>query len=211
MKVTAIYVYPVKALRGIRLEEARLGPQGVEHDRRFMLCRVRAGGELQTVNLAANPACGLFAQELAGDEIHVRYRPDGDGDEEPLRIPLRPETAALARARVDLHHSLVMAHRMGAPYDGWFSARFGFETALVFIGDGRRPVLGTFAPQEEQEQPEQDGGREDRDEAAWLAFSDVAPFLVTSERSLADVSARLPGPGGMDMRNWPSATRRPSA
>ena len=36
MRVSALYVYPVKAGRAIALEEALLGPLGLEHDRRFV-------------------------------------------------------------------------------------------------------------------------------------------------------------------------------
>jgi uncharacterized protein len=35
MRVTALYFYPVKACRAIEVEDAALGPLGVEHDRRF--------------------------------------------------------------------------------------------------------------------------------------------------------------------------------
>lgn len=196
-----IYTYPIKALRGIRLQEARLGPQGVEHDRRFMLCRVDDGdGEarLRNVTLAANPHCALFAQELAGPDILVRYlAPDPPvvpPDPDPasvLRVPLRPDVAGLAKARVNLHQSLVDAHRMGAPYDDWFTARFGFPTVLVFIGDERRPIPGTFAPVPDP----------CRGPAPWLAFSDLSPFLFTSTQSLGNVSARLSG-GAMDMAKF---------
>jgi len=35
MRVTGLYVYPVKACRALAVEEAALGPLGLEHDRRF--------------------------------------------------------------------------------------------------------------------------------------------------------------------------------
>lgn len=35
MRVAALYVYPVKACRAIAVEDAKLGPLGLEHDRRF--------------------------------------------------------------------------------------------------------------------------------------------------------------------------------
>ncbi|KAM4056972.1 MOSC domain-containing protein [Hirsutella rhossiliensis] len=197
MRVTAIYTYPIKALRGIRLDEARLGPQGIEHDRRFMLCRVEPDGQLRNVTLAGNPQCALFAQDVVGPDIHVRYLaphppvvPPHPHQDSVLRVPLRPDVAALPKVHVNLHQSLVDAHRMGSPYDDWFAACFGFPMALIFIGDERRPILGTFAPQPPA------GTRPGP--PPWLAFSDVAPLLFASEQSLRNVSARLSG-GTMDM------------
>lgn len=35
MRVAALYVYPVKSCRAVALEQATLGPLGLEHDRRF--------------------------------------------------------------------------------------------------------------------------------------------------------------------------------
>ncbi|KAL3955808.1 hypothetical protein ACCO45_011371 [Purpureocillium lilacinum] len=225
MKLTAIYVYPIKALRGIRLTEAHLGPQGVEYDRRFMLCRVKPGGELAKIQLSEHPECSLFQQELVqGDTpdergvIRVRYLAPKDEplvphhplQDDALEVPLDPELSDLERIEVNLHQSMANAYRMGAAYDDWFSACFGFETILLYIGDQRRPILGTFAPQDEETRATSTGwlstvssylpglGASPRREPPWLVFSDLAPFLITNEQSLRNVSARL-SEGDMEM------------
>ena len=46
VEVTGLFVYPVKSMRGIALDSARLTPLGLEHDRRFMV--VRSNGEFVT-------------------------------------------------------------------------------------------------------------------------------------------------------------------
>ncbi|RSL63743.1 hypothetical protein CEP54_005052 [Fusarium duplospermum] len=206
MKVTQIWFYPIKGIRGIQLESAKLGPQGLEHDRRFMLCKVEESGELTKIQLSKYPECSLFAQEVVGDKIRVRYltpqeplvpwRPEQDT---VLDVPIDPKLDGLDRADVNLHQSLVVAYHMGPKYDAWFSACFGFNTALVFIGDGRRPVLGTFSPSA-QRSPQSwpswlasyvGGYGVSRAEEDWLAFSDCAPYLFATEQSLNNVSARL--------------------
>ncbi len=209
-------MYPIKALRGIRLERAQLGPRGIRHDRRFMLYRVHEDGSLRKIQLSSYPQCGLFEQALVGGEIHVRYRrpacpvaPAHPLQDETLAVPLEPDAAGLDRISVDLHGSPATAYRMGGAHDAWFSACFGFDTALVFIGDGRRKVLGTLAPASQEPPPPQGWlslaasymdvwGAVPRkepppppQEEPWLAFADCAPFLVTSEASLRNVSARL--------------------
>ncbi|KAJ6444607.1 molybdenum cofactor sulfurase [Purpureocillium lavendulum] len=220
-----IYVYPIKALRGIRLTEAHLGQQGVDYDRRFMLCRVKAGGELAKIQLSEHPECSLFEQELVqadgadGDGVvRVRYVVPTDEPLVPhhklqdvtLEVPLNPHLSGLERVEVNLHQSMVNAYRMGPRYDDWFSACFGFETILVYIGDQRRPILGTFAPQEEETRSASAGWlssissfvsgspASSRQDPPWLVFSDLAPFLITNEESLKNVSARL-SEGDMEM------------
>ncbi|KHN98038.1 MOSC domain containing protein [Metarhizium album ARSEF 1941] len=230
MKVTAIYVYPIKALRPIRLDRARLTPQGVQHDRRFMLCRVDDTDprKLTKVQIDKVHQCGLFRQEIVGDSIHVSYLTPRDAvapahpvQNEVLEVPLSPDTSALDTVDIDLHLSMVTAYRMGARYDDWFSACFGFKAALAYIGDGRRPVLGSYAPQTQTTQTTQTDGSAQRpggwllstmsatvsrggaaetqprlgsegEDKPWLAFSDLAPFLVASDASLANVRARVP-------------------
>lgn len=184
-----------------------------------MICRVADDGSLQKLQLSGHPQCALFRQEIVnGDTIHVRYltpdeplvprRPEQDA---VLEVPLEPDTDTLDRADVNLHQSMVRAYRMGPKYDAWFSACFGFDAALLYIGDQRRPVLGTFSPktvqQQQQQQQSQKGGwlssitsyvagtngssDSGNDEPDWITFTDMAPFLITTEASLANVRQRL--------------------
>ncbi|KAL1841560.1 hypothetical protein VTJ49DRAFT_6933 [Mycothermus thermophilus] len=226
MKITGVYVYPIKALRGIKLESAHVGPQGIRHDRRFMLYEVRPGtNDRRKIQLDTHPRCALFEQAfLRGDDEHgeesavsVHFlgeegqekADDGEGDE-TIHVPLTPDITSLAKIDVDLHGSPAKAYRMGDVYDDWFSKRLGIRTMLVYIGDGRRAVLGkTLPPKPTQTQQ---GGwisslvsyvtrTQDPagDSTPWLAFSDVAPLLVTSEASLRDVRDRLLGGHPVEM------------
>ncbi|CAK7199988.1 hypothetical protein SEUCBS139899_002676 [Sporothrix eucalyptigena] len=263
MKVTGLYVYPVKALRGIALPEAEVGPQGVRYDRRFMILSKKRSKKqtLTKMQLSSFPECALFSQEIVdakageaqsdGDKVVVVHyhppekNPSVKDDEEnktppaadnnrivmspvqhpPLRIPLDPAFSSLKPLDVDLHGSPVQGYRMGDPYDAWFSACFGFDVVLVYIGDGQRKVLGetlkagvpvpkkktskadkTLAPSSVFEvllsyivgaclallvalgvRPKE----KDKPDEPWITFSDCAPFLVTAETSLRNVSARM--------------------
>lgn len=207
MKVTAIYVYPIKALRPIRLEKAQLTPQGVLYDRRFMILRVDDDdpSKLTKVQIDKNHECGLFQQAIVGDDIHVSYLapknpliPQHPLQSVVLQVPLYPDTPRLDTVEVDLHLSMVTAYRMDTRYNDWFSACFGFKAMLVYIGDARRPVLGTYAPPVDGP-PQQRGwlsgyvagDSQTGKDKPWLNFSDLAPFLVASEKSLANVQRRL--------------------
>ncbi|KAK4198067.1 hypothetical protein QBC40DRAFT_308612 [Triangularia verruculosa] len=216
METKSLYVYPIKALRGIKLQSARIGPQGIAHDRTFMLFQIsEPDGELKKMQVDSHPQCALFEQRLSDDTISVRYRgPEHkDHEEESLLIPLTPDTATLSRINVNLHGSAPSsAYSMGTPYEDWFSARFGFPVKLVYLGDGKRAVLGDTLPPKGQQKPaaETKGGwlssltsyvtgKEEQPKKPWITFTDVAPLLVTSESSLHDVSTRLPPDEPMPM------------
>jgi uncharacterized protein YcbX len=220
-------VYPIKGLRGIELSSAQVGPRGIRHDRHFMLFQVHpATGELKKVQVDSHPRCALFEQRFASDApgddgstIIVRYLGDlagesGATDEDgSLRVPLEPDISSLEKIEVVLHGSSTAAYRMGDPYDTWFSHRFGFRAILVFLGDGRRAVLGkTLPPKPTPERQQQNQGwitslvsyitgaqRSSEMEGPWLTFADVAPLLVTSESSLKDVRDRLLGGRPVEM------------
>ncbi|EPE10701.1 mosc domain containing protein [Ophiostoma piceae UAMH 11346] len=243
MKVTGIYVYPVKSLRGITLTDTLLGPQGVRYDRRFMLLSTKRSKEhkLQKMQLSEFPECALFSQELVldskdGDAVVIRYHPapkskgsslaEGQGDnnrivmasdEQPLlRIPLNPALDTLQPLDVDLHGSPANSYRMGGPYDAWFSTCFGFDVVLAYIGDGRREVLGESFKSKLAARPVLQpssllarllaflvaawtaclaalgvSSAKKSEQTPWLTFTDCAPFLVASESSLRNVSARM--------------------
>lgn len=209
-----LYVYPIKGIRAIPLKKATLTPQGIQHDRRFMLCQVTDSGDLKKMQLSAFTQCSLFTQEIVDDIIHVKYNtpaerlvPEDDLQMETLQVPLEPDTEELQRTDMNLHNSWVTCWVVGDRYDAWFSACFGFPVTLLYIGDERRPVLGTFSPRNPPPKNNEPKGwlssmssylRKEEPEPDWLTFSDMAPFLITSETSLDNVSARLSS-GNVDM------------
>lgn len=116
---------------------------------------------------------------------------------------------------------------MGAGTNAWFSACFGFEVKLVYLGPHLRAVLGNLSPnatpkaqagaagkgkgwlggltgmvaslagsgsggEGSDENGHGKATREEEEEREGITFADVAAYLVITEESLADVSARLP-------------------
>jgi len=179
-----------------------------------MLYEVLEGtGELKKIQLDTHPLCALLEQQIVPgsrdgeDVINVRYCGNSPHDTEagkevqPLKVPLTPDLSSLERIEAILHGSPASAYRMGDSYDAWFSQRFGVPTILVYLGDGRRAVLGkTLVPKAAQE-PQQKGwitsltsyitGSQGPDAAPSISFADVAPLMVASESSLQDVRERL--------------------
>lgn len=209
-------MYPIKALRGIPLQTARLGPQGITYDRRFMLYKVVKDGGLKKMQLSEHSECSLFDQQVVDNHIVVRYvvpevplRPAQELPQSSLEVPLEPEIADLEEVDVDLHGSAASVYRMGQHYDSWFSACFGFECILVYIGDAKRPVLGsTLPPKAPKSQTNSwlpkltsylTGASDQQQDNVWLTFTDVAPFMVATEASLRNVSGRMSDGQEVDM------------
>ncbi|CAJ2513554.1 Uu.00g016730.m01.CDS01 [Anthostomella pinea] len=233
MKITELYIYPIKSLHPLSVPRTRLRREGLEHDRRFMLLKVLSDDQnsYKPIQTALFPECTLFHQAIDGGDIVVTYHtpaeplfPPVPEQRTALRVPLAPDVGVSGMETVDveLMGSATTAYRMGGRYDEWFSACMGYETILVYIGDQGRGVLahtpsGNAGPRPKQQQQQQkswfssitsyitgsgDGpGRDGKGHRKdnWLTFNECAPFLLTSQASLRDVSARLPEGEAMDM------------
>ncbi|KAI0206489.1 MOSC domain-containing protein [Astrocystis sublimbata] len=224
-----LYIYPIKSLAPLSVPRARLLRESVENDRRFMLLKVEANGEYKNIQIPYFPECALFHQRLDGDEIEVTYAvpsppiftPIVPEQQTALRVPLSPKLEGRDTVDVSIGGSATLAYRMGDPYDGWFTACFGYEVILVFIGDQGRDVLA-HEPSKHylwQQQQKTSGwlpsiatylpglggwNKKEEDMPEQLTFNEIAPFLVTSRASLRDVSNRLPEGEEMDMRRFRS-------
>ena len=168
------------------------------------------GSLKKTLTVGPYPQLSRFEQKIEGNSVLVTNLADAAIGRDPLqdgilRVPLNPSTSGLKTVVIDLHGSSTMSYHMGDPYDAWFSAKLGFKTALLYLGDGKRPVLGTLAPSSRVEPqkptllnwvtsylPGSSIPRAPNSQGKeWITFTDVAPFLITSETSLTDVSARI--------------------
>ncbi|EDO64916.1 hypothetical protein GE21DRAFT_3791 [Neurospora crassa] len=208
MKITQVYVYPIKALRPIPLQHAQLTPQGIKYDRTFMLYHVKTkpeaddgsssttSTELKKMQLSSYPQCALFEQTILSrdngqKEVLVKWHAPSlptegtgsDGGEElgkeleqaereklkrletetiTVELDPPPRIDELEKMEVNLHGSPTTCYKVGEEYDRWFSERFGFEVVFVYLGDGKRQILGTSllppATAQQQQQPPGGGG-----------------------------------------------------
>ena len=105
-RVEAIFRYPVKSMRGERLEAANLGWHGIEGDRRLALRRMDDRGGFPWLTASKLPEMVLYAPQRCGDcgqddlPTHIRTP---DGEELPVfGEDLATEIGRLYGARVEM-------------------------------------------------------------------------------------------------------------
>lgn len=186
-----------------------------------MILKLLDDGSYRNMTITYFPSLALFSQEMrpwgngTAIEVVVTYH-DPDSEAIPcLSLPLVPITEGLELVDVVLHRSPAKAYKMQARFNEWFSSCLGYEIMLVYLGPHLRPVLGNLSSNQSDckgtmsvswlrsmmsrvpfagsIQPEVPEG---------LTFADVAPYLVVTERSLEDVSNRLPEGEDMDMTKF---------
>ncbi len=166
LKLSALYRYPVKSLRGETFDAIAVTPRGLAHDREWML--VDANGKFLTQR--QQPRMSLIDTYVA-DRGGLR-----------LRAPGMPELAldgdSVARIEVTVWNDRVTAATVDAAADAWFSEFLGVRCRLVhFPSDSRRAVDPGYASADDE-----------------VGFADGFPFLLISQASLDELNTRLGEP-----------------
>ncbi|EEH49197.2 uncharacterized protein PADG_05276 [Paracoccidioides brasiliensis Pb18] len=159
----ALYIYPIKSLRGTPISHSRITRHGLAYDRRFMLLKVEHDKTLRNMQISKFNEMSLFRTDVLfprksaegatteEGKIVVKYQapvghPDRDVVKE-LEIPLEPaDVEGLRIVEVDMYSSACKAYDMGKEYSNWFSGCFGYEVILLYLGENRRLVLGDLPP-----------------------------------------------------------------
>ena len=171
LRLSELYMYPIKSARGISLSAAHADTRGLEHDRRWMV--VDEQGKFLTQR--SIPQMALIRVELGPSHLSVK----AEGTNE-LRLPLRPDSG-------DSMHVCVWDDSFDAMDAGddaasWFSKMLSRPCRLVFMPDRtERFVNPKYAPQK-----------------SLVSFADAFPFLLISQASLDDLNSRLIEPVPMN-------------
>lgn len=173
-QVSALYIYPIKGLRGISLKDSTLEARGLAHDRRWMLVDQR-GVFLSQRKL---PGMALLSTSLAdGAVLHLRHR---KYEGSPLQLPLRP-APKMGRAQVQVWESECEALIYGDEVNEWFSDMLGVYCRLAYLpDDSPRHLPASYGRPGEQ-----------------VGFADSCPLLVAGQASLDDLNGRLDTPVDM--------------
>ncbi|WP_420576483.1 MOSC domain-containing protein [Ekhidna sp.] len=164
MKVSGLYIYPIKSLQGISLQEVEVMEKGFRYDRRWMLVN-KANGH---VTQRTHPHLSQIGISLSEESIIATHRDMSD-----LEVPL---TLNLGKhIQVTVWDDQVDALEAPQNINNWFSKIAGEPCKLVFMPEaGSRPVNPARAINGEH-----------------VSFADAYPYLIIGQSSLDDLNARM--------------------
>ena len=163
--VAALYIYPVKSLRGIPLSSSELGPQGLLGDRQWMV--VDANGTMVTQRQA--PKMARISTKIIGTRLFL----EAEGlDAIELTLPPHAQIT-----QVSIWKDTCPAARADEHVNAWLNTALPYSSPLSLVAIQKRgqrhpgPGLRFRGPSKH--------------------FADAAPLLVVSTASLARLNAVL--------------------
>lgn len=168
--VSGLYIYPVKGLKGMALQEATCLEQGLAHDRQWMI----VDAKMNFISQRAYPLLALIETRIEDDTIVLRYK------NSRISIPL---------TLTDGYHrpvyiwgekcSAFLAEKIA---NDWISSILGIPSYFAFMNPQvKRPVDERYALYQES-----------------VGFADGYPYLIIGEASLAFLNQKLKNPLPMD-------------
>jgi hypothetical protein len=179
LRVTGIFIYPVKSCSGYAVSNWGITRYGLRHDREFLV----VDQQWSFLTQRAQPKLALVQTFPERDLLRLRAPnlPEmtfpwfGSPEDHPIESK---RSVAIWRDQVEVDDC-------GDEIAEWFSAHLGCKARLVRMGYRyRRLVQPEKVPAVHQEAL---GIRE-------VGFADAYPFLIISEASLADLNHRLAQP-----------------
>jgi uncharacterized protein YcbX len=170
-RITGLFIYPVKSLRGFAVPMAELDAMGFVGDRRFMV--VDPTGKFVTQRVLPKMAC--IATQLAAGQLTLSANGAGS-----VSVPVASDPHAPLRVVSVWKSEGLQAEDCGESAATWLSHFLGTSVRLVRAGAKfMRPVLKAAA------QP-----------GDLVHFGDAEPLLIISQASLDELNDRIQASGG---------------
>lgn len=164
LKLTQIWIYPIKSLGGIRLSSAKVMGKGLQYDRRWML--VDGDGKFMTQRI--HPTMALFSLTIDETRMIITHK------EHSLTLFLNPSNLSNP-LNVQIWDDFVLAFEVSSEHSQWFTQRLGINCKLVYFPEeNTRPVDPGYKVNDEQ-----------------VSLADAYPFLIIGQSSLDDLNKRL--------------------
>lgn len=169
LQLSEIWVYPVKSLGGIQMQESKVTDRGLELDRRWLL----VDDDGRFLSQREYPELALFKPEIEGDFLRITNRALLESIDIPL---LSVFSDAASKIEVTVWEDTIDAYEVSQTITDWFTKLLGFSTRLVYMPD-------------ESERKLDPDYSITGDEIT--SFSDAYPFLIIGQSSLDDLNGRL--------------------
>jgi len=170
LKLTQIWIYPIKSLGGIQLPEAQVMGKGLRYDRRWMLI----DDTLRALTQRDHPLMALFKLKFYDAGLTITFKDDS------INIPFS-HSSIPSPLDVQIWDDTITALEVSKEHSEWFSDRMNTTCRLVvFPEENRRQIEPALVPT-----------------PANVSLADSYPFLIIGQSSLDDLNARLDNPVAM--------------
>lgn len=168
LRVSHLYIYPVKSLGGIALETAKVTDRGFQYDRRWMLV------DHNNLFLSQREVhqMALLKLKITDSGIRVSHAVKNGS----YTIPFAP--AKNEFAQVTIWDDVCTGQFVSEQADQWFSGMLEIPCRLVYMPEHSRRLTD-----QRYTAPE-----------SITSFSDAYPFLLIGQSSLDDLNSRLAEP-----------------
>ncbi len=172
LRLTEIWIYPIKSLGGIRVKSAKVFEKGLQYDRRWML--IDRDNDFMTQRIY--PKMALFKWTMVDGQWSINHKTDSI----IFNFSISQSSNPLIKAVI--WDDEVKVYEVNQNYSAWFSKHLGIECKLVsFPENNSRPVDQNYQINHEQ-----------------VSLADAYPLLIIGEQSLADLNSRLNEPVSMN-------------
>ncbi len=169
LELKDIYIYPIKSLGGISVQEAEVQQTGLQYDRRWMLTD-KAG---QFLSQRAYSDMALLQVRLVPAGLMITHKKNLLS---PLTIPF--DVTMQKNITVSIWDDVCAASEVSSIADEWFSYALHMPVQLVYMpATTRRLVDPNYATNNEI-----------------VSFADSYPFMMIGQSSLDDLNCRLTQP-----------------
>lgn len=170
LKLSEIYIYPVKSLGGIRLDFANITTRGLENDRRFML--VDENGRF--LSQREHPQLAIFQTEIEGKFLKITHKKTKQNLTINLSPPSQPSLLS-----VTIWDDNTTAVESSSEASTWFTKILEIPVRLVYMSEESHRKTDTQYSLTGEE---------------ITSFSDGYPILIIGQSSLDDLNNRLENP-----------------
>jgi uncharacterized protein len=176
LRLSEIWIYPIKSLGGIRLKTANVLEKGLQYDRRWML--VDESSQFLTQRVL--PQMSLFKLSIDNDSLII-VKKNAASKPESIRVKLEGVSTG-GNIQAKIWNDDVRVTEVDPEISKWFSAQMGFLCRLVsFPEQNPRQVDPTYSVNDEN-----------------VSLADAYPFLVIGQSSLDDLNTKLATPVPMN-------------
>jgi uncharacterized protein YcbX len=164
-KVSELFIYPIKSLGGIKLDEAVVTDRGFQYDRRWMLI----DNNNRFISQRECAKMALLKTNISADYLTVT----DSSNNSFIKISLTPEKEEIIQ--VSVWDDTCTGQLVNDEIDKWFTNTLGRDIRLVYMPDStKRFTDSKYAPSN-----------------SITSFSDAYPFLMIGQSSLDDLNDRL--------------------